>query len=769
LELLPCLLRRARLFTGGSVKSSPKILGGRVRGWILSGCLAASLNLSAQTNVTVRVIAANLNGNTQSYQPFALRILQGLKPDIVCIQEFNYSNNADSDFRFMVDTAFGANFVYYREPFNSGGDIPNGIISRYPILNSGSWNDTVQSQPNRGFAWAQIDLPGTNDLYVVSVHLLTSSADNRGAEAANLKALIQSNFPSNAWIVVAGDFNTDSRAESPTMTTFDSYLSDSPIPDDGNGNSNTSGTRSKPHDYVLPSFSLTNLETATVFPSHSFPNGLVFDSTVYAPLSDVAPVQLGDSTNAQHMAVMRDFSIPTGGTNAPATNAPSITTQPQSQVVSPGSNVTFSVTASGTAQLAYQWLFNGTNISDATTNAYTLAGAQFTNAGNYSVIVTNLYGSVTSSNAVLTVTNLPPTITKQPQSQTVVIGQDATFTVTGTGTAPLSYQWLLSGTNISGANTHTCTRSNVQANDAGDYSVIITNVSGALTSSVATLTVLITNPVVFAQWNFNSVTPDGNTTTGTTSPSTGSGTATLIGGTSATFATGDTNLDPAGGTDNSGWNTASYPASTSNNKTAGVQFKVSTLGKTNVSITWSQRASNTGSKYARLQYSTNGINFADFPSAVSVSAGTVFEVKTNSLRGTAGVSDNTNFAFQIVSEFQSTATGSGSAAYVAANSGSTYAGGASGGTLRFDMVSVSGSPIITNSTPPTLSFAVFNGNQQFQFIVSGQAGATYIVQFATNLVTGVWLPLLTNTAPFTFTDTNPAASSQGFYRVFSSQ
>jgi hypothetical protein len=68
-----------------------------------------------------------------------------------------------------------------------------------------------------------------------------------------------------------------------------------------------------------------------------------------------------------------------------------------------------------------------------------------------------------------------------------------------------------------------------------------------------------------------------------------------------------------------------------------------------------------------------------------------------------------------------------------------------------------------------LSSAVFNGNQQFQFIVSGQAGATYIVQFATNLVTCVWLPLLTNTAPFTFTDTNPAASSQGFYRVFSSQ
>ena len=97
------------------------IFGGRVKGWILFGLLAASLNLNAQSNVTVRVMAANLNGNTQSYQPFALRILQGLKPDIVCIQEFNYSNNADSDFRFMVDTAFGTNFVYYREPFTQNG------------------------------------------------------------------------------------------------------------------------------------------------------------------------------------------------------------------------------------------------------------------------------------------------------------------------------------------------------------------------------------------------------------------------------------------------------------------------------------------------------------------------------------------------------------------------------------------------------------------------------------------------------------------------
>lgn len=310
-DLLPIIMRRPF--------HVPRSLGG-----ILTAFLALT-NLQAQTtNVIVRVMAANLNGNTQSYQPFAFRIFQGLKPDVVAIQEFNYSNNMPADFRAMVNTAFGTNFVYFRENYTANGPIPNGIISRYPIVASGSWADTAQSQPNRGFAWAQIHLPGTNDLYVVSVHFLTSSATARGSEATNLKSLIQANFPGNAWIIVAGDLNTDTRTEA-AMTTFGTFLSDNPVPTDAEigGNSFTSINRNHPHDYVLPSFSFTNFMTTSVFPSHSFSKGLVFDSRVYTPLTDVAPVQFGDSSNAQHMAVLKDFKIvwPTtnGSTIAPAT------------------------------------------------------------------------------------------------------------------------------------------------------------------------------------------------------------------------------------------------------------------------------------------------------------------------------------------------------------------------------------------------------------------------------------------------------------------
>ncbi len=731
--------------------------------WAL--CLAAlialvSFDARAQSNVNVRVMAANLNGNTQSYQPFAIRIFQGLKPDVVAIQEFNYTstngvdvNNAAA-FREMVDTAFGTNYVYYRENFSG---IPNGIISRYPILTNASWPDTVQQFPNRGFAWAQIDLPGTNDLYIVSVHLLTSSAANRTAEANNLKAMMQANFPANAWIVVAGDFNADPRTET-CVTTFNGYLTDFPIPVDKNGNSNTSASRSTPHDYVLPSLTLTNFETATLFPALTYPNGLVFDSRVYITdeLTNFVPVQAADSGLAQHMAVMKDFLIPAGGTTT--TNPPVITAQPQSQGVATGNNATFTVGVTGTAPLNYQWLFNGTNLSGATTNPLTLANVQLTNAGNYSVTITNIAGSVTSSVAVLTVTNAAPSISTQPQSQSVLAGQTATFSVTASGTLPLNYQWRLGGTNLSGATTNPFVLANVQTTNAGNYSVVITNIAGSVTSSVATLTILFTNPVAFAQWNFNSVTPDASVTTGTSSPSLGTGTASLVGGATATFATGDTTFDPAGTTDNSGWNTATYPAQGTGNKTRGAQFAVSTAGKQNIVISWSSESPGTGSKYGRLQYSTNGTDFVDVTGAFT--NGGTFSVKTNSLAGISGVNNNPNFAFRFMSEWESTAANTANANYVAASG--TYG---TAGSMRYDMVTVSGTSYIAAgpATKAVLSAAVYSAGQ-IQMLVTGTASSNYVVQVTTNLAPANWIGQFTNASPFTFTDANLAAP-QKFYRA----
>jgi endonuclease/exonuclease/phosphatase family metal-dependent hydrolase len=725
----------------------------------LGGILAALLtvfNLQAQTtNVTVRVMSANLNGNTQSYQPFALRIFQGLKPDIVAIQEFNYSNNTPSDFRAMVDNAFGTNFVYFRE---SGYNIPNGIISRFPILAAGSWGDTLVN--DRGFAWAQIGLPGTNNLFVVSVHLYSGgTAADRNSEAAAIKANVETNFPPGAWVVVAGDLNVDSRSEA-AVTTFKTFLSDSPIPTDAEvgGDADTNEPRNKPYDYVLPSFSFTNLMTASAFSSHSFANGLVFDSRVYTPLSDVAPVQFGDSSNAQHMAVLKDFKIVWVATNV-STSSPAITLQPQSQIIPPGSNVTFSVLATGEAPLSYQWRFNGNPILGASDTSYSITIVQFSDAGNYSVIATNNLGSVTSSVASLII-GIAPTISSQPQSQNTNVGATISFSVAASGSPAPNYQWRLNGNPISGATGSSYTRTNVQPVDTGDYSALVTNVAGSVVSSNATLTVNSGTPFIIAQWNFNSVSPDANVGTGVSSPSLGSGVAALIGGTSATFATGsDGDLAV---NDNSGWNTTSYPAATANNKTAGVQFNVSTVGKQNIVVTWDERVSNTGSKYVRLQYTTNGTTFTDFPTATAINAATLFESKTNNLSGFVGVNNNPNFAFRIVAEFESSAANTGNSNYVGA--AGTYG---TSGTIRFDMVTVIGTTIAASNPPPaaaTLSAIGLNGGQ-FQFTITGSAGSNYIVQASTNLSGSNWVSLRTNPSPFSFAETNSSLFPQRFYRA----
>jgi hypothetical protein len=156
-----------------------------------------------------------------------------------------------------------------------------------------------------------------------------------------------------------------------------------------------------------------------------------------------------------------------------------------------GQTADFSVTATGTAPLSYQWKFNGAPIGGATGSAFTIANAQPVNAGTYSVVVTNVAGSITSAVATLTMT-VPPGITAQPQDQSVLAGRPANLSVTATGTAPLSYQWLFGGAAISGATASALNLTNAQLANGGAYTVIITNVAGAITSAVANLTVNFT-------------------------------------------------------------------------------------------------------------------------------------------------------------------------------------------------------------------------------------------------------------------------------------
>ncbi|PTY05504.1 hypothetical protein DB347_14080 [Opitutaceae bacterium EW11] len=172
-------------------------------------------------------------------------------------------------------------------------------------------------------------------------------------------------------------------------------------------------------------------------------------------------------------------------------NYPTITSQPASVSVSIGDTATFSVTASSWYALSYQWRKNGNNITNGSGNTLTLSGVSAGDAGQYSVVVSNAYGSVISSDAKLTVGAPPsaPVISVQPSDQTVNSGQTVSFSVSAAGNPNPSFQWTKDGSNLSGQTKATLTLTDVQPAQGGLYAVVVSNSLGVVTSSPARLTV----------------------------------------------------------------------------------------------------------------------------------------------------------------------------------------------------------------------------------------------------------------------------------------
>lgn len=185
---------------------------------------------------------------------------------------------------------------------------------------------------------------------------------------------------------------------------------------------------------------------------------------------------------------------------------------------------------------------------------------------------------------------------------------------------------------------------------------------------------------VVAQWNFNSVPADSSTSTGSTAASTGAGTLSLIGGVTGGFASGASNggsTDPVV-TDDTGFQTTGYAAQGTGDKTAGVQFNISTLGYQDVVISYDVRHSNSSSRYEMFQYSLDGVSFVDYATFDGNAGDTWFNARTIDLSSIAGADNNANFAFRVVATYAP-----GSSAYAA--SSTAYA---TTGTWRFDMVTL---------------------------------------------------------------------------------
>jgi hypothetical protein len=179
---------------------------------------------------------------------------------------------------------------------------------------------------------------------------------------------------------------------------------------------------------------------------------------------------------------------------------PRIISQPTNTLVPLGNPAVFEVTAAGNPPLGYQWylegapLVDGSNISGATSSALNFQAVQPSDAGDYRVVVNNSEGSVTSQVATLSI-NYLPMITTQPVGQSVKVTTNASFRVSVTGTPPFSYQWLFNGVpltdggSVTGSVTSNLVLGYVLPANAGDYSVIVTNLAGSVTSSPAALTV----------------------------------------------------------------------------------------------------------------------------------------------------------------------------------------------------------------------------------------------------------------------------------------
>jgi len=166
-----------------------------------------------------------------------------------------------------------------------------------------------------------------------------------------------------------------------------------------------------------------------------------------------------------------------------------ITQHPQNQTANAGGTAAFSVTATGTAPIIYQWRVNGVDVPGATNATLNLSNIQATSAGAVQVVVANAAGPVVSNPATLVV-NQGVTIVTQPQSQSATNGASVVFSVVAAGTRPLTYQWRFEGQNIPGQTGPSLVIASAQETDAGNFSVAVRNVAGEVISGNAFLTVI---------------------------------------------------------------------------------------------------------------------------------------------------------------------------------------------------------------------------------------------------------------------------------------
>lgn len=226
------------------------------------------------------------------------------------------------------------------------------------------------------------------------------------------------------------------------------------------------------------------------------------DTTTNVALQNIQISQIAFSQyNGQGVAAIGNVLVGTSYgdvvTNAPW--KPIIGIQPQGTNIYAGHDVTLYTAASGTGALTYEWLLNGSPFGGSTSNILTLTDLQ--NTGNYSVVISDVAGSVTSQVASITVDTTPtrPFFTKQPTGVTNALGATIVLSAVADGTGPITYQWFFEPTNtgavffaLSGQTNAALTMTGVNFTNTGSY--YVTAMNSVSSSNSAVVSVQITPP-----------------------------------------------------------------------------------------------------------------------------------------------------------------------------------------------------------------------------------------------------------------------------------
>jgi len=277
-----------------------------------------------KTPIKIRLMAANLtSGNEQAYEEEGIRILKALKADIVMIQEFNYNNNTDTDIKNFVKNTFGAEYKYFRGYQKQNGDIPNGIISKFPIINSDEINDPRVT--DREIDYSEIKVNENINLMVFSVHLKGQEDDSQITAAQIIAKKISEHKKThqNYYYIVGGDFNGEASVSNEGFGKYnneDILNIDFPYPKSEYGNDgNTNLSRTAKLDFILVDNNLYQYQVSTDYcitetECKQYEYGLVFDSRNYTRddlttyFNDIQPNDC-EAKNMQHLAVVKDYFI----------------------------------------------------------------------------------------------------------------------------------------------------------------------------------------------------------------------------------------------------------------------------------------------------------------------------------------------------------------------------------------------------------------------------------------------------------------------------